>query len=103
MPFVPIQPHAGQRTDWTTITHIRLVEGKQPDTKAALARWKILSTLADADGVMPLYVVFSAINPERNRGGHEAAIRADLRCYSNPTKHGNNSQNKGWIELSHMA
>lgn len=99
MPFVAMPQEPGVPTNWTPITHIRVIEGKRPDTPHALERWTILAAVADLDGTIPLGKVFELVEPVRSRGGREAGIKADLRCWSNDDRHGNNSQDKGWLEL----
>ncbi|AEG50753.1 hypothetical protein Sphch_3138 [Sphingobium chlorophenolicum L-1] len=91
-------------TDWTIVTHIRLLKGVKPDTGRALQRWEMLKPLADEDGVIALVKVLASLDPMRNKeSGREAAIRMDLRNWSNPRDHGNNSQDKGWLELGRLA
>lgn len=103
MPFMAIHVPERSRTDWDAVTHIRLINGRQPSTKAGMDRWRTLNRLADTNGVVPLAKVFVSIKPERNLGDLEKSLKSDLRCYSNPITHGNNRQNKGWIELGYVA
>jgi hypothetical protein len=89
--------------DWDAITHIRLKKLAQPDTAAAKKRWEALWAVADADGFAPVATAFRILVPMRNLANREAGIRADLRCWANDRSHGNNSQDKGWLELGSMS
>jgi len=103
MPFVAIPQERKIPTDWAPITHVRVVEGKRPQTPRAMERWKILAAAVEPDGTIPLRRVFELVEPIRSRGGRLAGIKADLRCWSNDDRHGNNSQDKGWLELGVKA
>jgi hypothetical protein len=104
MAFKAVHPRERARTDWDLpLTHIRLIEGRQATTKAGTERQRKLKKHADANGVIPLATVFAIIEPERNLGDREKSIKSDLRCYSNPVTHGNNGQNKGWLELGYIV
>jgi hypothetical protein len=99
MPFHILPQRPLTPTRWEEVTHLRLT-GKKPETNLALARWKVLKTLADGDGVVPMHKALAILDPVRNLdSGREASIRSDLRNWSNPVDHGNNSQDKGWLEL----
>lgn len=103
MPFVAVSQMPKTRTDWTGITHIHLISGRRPQTAGALARWRALTAAADGTGLVRLEAALSLIEPIRQlAGGREAAIRSDLRCWSNPVDHGNNNQDKGWLELGYL-
>ncbi|HYE00214.1 MAG TPA: hypothetical protein VEH84_12585 [Alphaproteobacteria bacterium] len=103
MDFIPLRQAPGMRTNWDQITHIRLKAGKRPDTKGAISRWKALTEGADSDGILSLNLVYQLIEPIRKGRNHIQAIQSDLRCWSNDEDHGNNSQDKGWLELGRSA
>ena len=104
MSFVAIPPlRKRERVPWKSITHVRIADGKRPDTGRALERWQRLRGLADRDGVIELERVMSAIEPVRNkRRGREASIRDDLRYWANAEDHGETSLDKGWLELGSL-
>ena len=104
MPFEPLPQTPGVRTNWDPITHLRLVKERRPDTGRALTRWGALRALADDEGVVALSQVLATLDPVRNLpSGREASIRQDLRNWSNARSHGNNSQDKGWLELGRLT
>lgn len=103
MTFQALSHRRSERTRWEEVTHIRLV-GRSPDTPLAIARREVLKKLADVDGVLPLHKALASLEPVRNlRGGREASVRSDLRNWSNPASHGNNSVDKGWLELGRLT
>lgn len=90
--------------NWDIITHVRLIKGRRPDTASALSRWNDLAAIADSEGLIPMVAITAKLQPMRNRPeGHLASVRSDLRCWSNARDHGNNSQDKGWLELGYVA
>ncbi|HUD31197.1 MAG TPA: hypothetical protein VMQ93_20205 [Novosphingobium sp.] len=89
-------------TRWEDVTHVRVL--RQPDTAFALERWQALNAAADRDRLVPLAEALRILAPVRNlKSGRAASIRSDLRNWSNPSDHGNNSRDKGWIELGHLT
>ncbi|KXU29221.1 hypothetical protein A0J57_18215 [Sphingobium sp. 22B] len=104
MPFEPLPQTPRVPTNWDLITHIKLVKGMKPDTGLATKRWEELRRVADDDGVISLLRAFAVLDPVRPKGNQrEASIRKDLRNWSNPRDHGNNSQDKGWLELGRLT
>ena len=104
MKFVPIPLRKNERAPWHSITHLRLITGRRPDTGAAHERWRRLKELADRDGVIELTVAMAAIEPFRNlAGGPENSIKYDLRYWSNTVDHGDTSRDKGWLELGYLS
>ncbi len=101
MGFRAIEHRMGVRTAWHDITHIRIL--RTPDMKHALERWEVLDKLADADRLVVVEQALAQLEPVRNlASGREASVRSDLRNWSNPSDHGNNGLNKGWIELGYL-
>ncbi|GAY22665.1 MULTISPECIES: hypothetical protein [Sphingobium] len=106
MPFEPLLQTPGVPTNWDLITHVRLVRGLRPDSEHALKRWEILKELAklQPERAFALPEVLAALDPVRDLpSGREASIKQDLRNWSNPRDHGNNSQDKGWLELGRLT
>jgi hypothetical protein len=93
-----------ERIDWQEITHVRLVPHRQPDSPHALQRRDQLRKLADKDHLVPIEVALAYLEPVRTLDGdREKAIKSDLRNWSNPTGHGNNSKDKGWLQLGRVV
>lgn len=103
MRFVPIPQQRGLPTDWDPITHIRLIPEERPSTPRALERWRTLCEMANPEGIIERDRALSELKAIRNRGDNEASVKYDLRCWSNPKDHGNNSQDKGWLELGKLV
>jgi len=104
MPFEPLTLTPRVPANWDIVTHIRLRPDARPDTGHALLRWEQLMMLADPDGIVALPIVLATIAPVRKlEVDREAAIKRDLRNWSNPRDHGNNSQDKGWLELGRLT
>ena len=103
MPFTAVTLQMNQRTPWNIITHIRLVDGVMPDTSMATARWSVLIELADVHRMIKLEDALLVLSPVRTLDGNrERSIKYDLRCWANPKGHGNNSRDKGWLELGYL-
>ena len=104
MRFVAIALREQERAPWDTITHIRLIEGQKPHTALAIKRWETLRSLADEQGIVDVGRAIDALKPVREKTtGREAAIKYDLRFWANPRSHGNNSLDKGWLELGYLG
>jgi hypothetical protein len=68
-----------------------------------MERYEQLKKLSDPQGLVPLWAVITGIEPTRKlASGREVAIKKSLRVWSNPRDHGNNSIDKGWIELGYL-
>lgn len=103
MEFVAISLSEKQWAPWDSITHVRLLQGRRPDTETALERWRQLKALADVNGIIELEGVIRAIDPVRADGDREKSIKSDLRYWSNPEDHGTTSKDKGWLELGYLS
>ncbi len=102
MQFHVVSHRQSEPTRWSEITHLRISE-KVPDSPHAIERRKVLRKLADANGTVPISKVLAELEPVRKlQVGRERSIKSDLRNWSNSVNHGNNSRDKGWLELGYI-
>lgn len=97
MPFTPFTFGFGKRTDWDRITHIRLVPGVEPHRAEVREFRRQLVALADDEGLIEKEKALALPAYRPSKG-----IRSDLRNWSNKPGHGNNNQDKGWLELGRV-
>jgi F-box protein 18 (helicase) len=101
--FVPIRLGHGDRVDWARATHVRLLN-RSADTPKAQESLDFITTLAREAGIAAI----ADLEPEfpgrlRSTKGQKGAMRFDLRHFANSRDSGNNSQDKGLIELGYLA
>lgn len=98
MPFVPFVYQKGDRADWSRITHARLSPAIYPDKPGVQEIRRRLEAVADVDGVVSIERVFSTAAPYCPSKG----LKRELRLWANKRDHGNNTVDKGWIELGYI-
>jgi hypothetical protein len=103
MPFVPVQVTPGMPLDWSTVTHIRLVPGRKPDTPRAEKSREALQRIRAENGLIELERALATLDPVRDLGDRQTGIKADLRHWANRREDARVTQDKGWLELGYIT